>query len=67
MIIVPDYSAMVSGMVHQLLEKGGDVVIGNKTLALIERSKRDGTTDGRVGMAELQNLRKLAAEKKISA
>ena len=33
MIIVPDYSAMVSGMVHQLLEKGGDVVIGNKTLA----------------------------------
>ena len=65
MIIVPDYSAIISGLVHKLVETGGEVVIGNKTLALVERAMREKKTDGKVGMAELKAVRKLADSKTV--
>ncbi|MBR9681209.1 MAG: Flp pilus assembly complex ATPase component TadA [Candidatus Altiarchaeota archaeon] len=66
MIMIPDYSALISGLVHKLVEKGGEVIIGNKTLALVERAMRDKKTDGTVGMAELNAVRKLVDGKKVS-
>ena len=51
MIIIPDYSAIISGLVHKLMENGGEVIVGKKTLAIVERSARENKTDGKVGVS----------------
>jgi len=66
MLIVPDHSALVAGVVKKVAEKGAEVVIPISVIALLEKEMRENKAEGFVGMREINYLREMDAQGKVS-